>query len=71
MTVEPSLTIADTPGALTPDWLTRALARNGVIEDAAVTDVDITPVGTGQMCDSVRLRLTYDRPTLAPPSMIA
>ena len=33
--------------------------------------MDITPVGTGQMCDSMRLRLTYDRPAPAPSTVIA
>ena len=65
------VTIADTPGQLTPDWLTQALA--GVLDGAAVADVSLTPVGTGQMCDSVRLRLTYGGPVPpgAPPSVIA
>ena len=65
------LAIADTPEALTPAWLTQALA--GVLDGAAVIDVSGTPVGTGQMCDSVRLRLTYDRagPGSAPPTLIA
>jgi hypothetical protein len=64
------LTIADTAEALTPEWLTGALA--GVLDGAAVAGVSATPVGTGQMCDSVRLALTYDRPAPeAPGSVIA
>ncbi len=65
------MTIADTPEALTPAWLTEALA--GVLDGAVVTDVDLTPVGTGQMCDSVRLRLTYDRlvSATAPATVVA
>jgi hypothetical protein len=47
------MTIADTPAALTPEWLSAAL-------DAPIADVALTPVGTGQMCDSIRLHLTYE-----------
>jgi hypothetical protein len=71
MSTDAPITIADSPDALTPAWLTSALAASDVADGASVTDVDITPVGTGQMCDSVRLRLTYDRPTPAPPTLIA
>jgi hypothetical protein len=65
------VTIADTPEALTPGWLSEALV--GVLDGAAVAGVSQQPVGTGQMCDSVRLRLTYDRPVPegAPTSVIA
>ena len=65
------LSIADTPELLTPAWLTDALAPTGLLEGASVVDVALTPVGTGQMCDSFRLALTYDRPTTAPPSVVA
>ncbi len=58
------LPIADHPSALTPEWLTLALA-------ADVTSVDLTPVGTGQMCDSFRLRLSYRGRTDAPATVIA
>lgn len=44
------LPIADTPEALTPEWLSAALER-------PVRAVAIEPVGTGQMCDSLRLTL--------------
>ena len=63
--------IPDTPEQLTPDWLTDALAAAGILGEAAVTRVDVSPVGTGQMCDSVRLSLGYDRPTDAPASLVA
>jgi hypothetical protein len=71
MTVDTPLAIADTPAALTPAWLTRALTSSGLLDGAQVTDVQLAPVGTGQMCDSVRLRLTYSRPSPAPETMIA
>ncbi len=36
-----------------------------------MTAAEITPVGTGQMCDSARINLTFDRPTDAPPTFVA
>jgi aminoglycoside/choline kinase family phosphotransferase len=63
--------IPETPEQLTPDWLTGALAAAGVLGGATVTHVDVSPVGTGQMCDSVRLALRYDRPTQAPTTLVA
>jgi hypothetical protein len=66
-----TIAIAETPEALTPQWLTDALGIAGVLEGAVVTDARVTPVGTGQMCDSARLALTFDRPTGAPSTVIA
>jgi aminoglycoside/choline kinase family phosphotransferase len=63
--------IADTPDALTAEWLTAALGQAGVLDDVSVDTVSITPVGTGQMCDSVRIAVTYDRATDAPGSVVA
>jgi aminoglycoside/choline kinase family phosphotransferase len=65
----PDLPIADTPDALTPSWLTEALRRSGL--DVTVTRVTQQPVGTGQMCDSIRLVLDYARPGDAPSSIVA
>lgn len=66
-----ALPIADAPDALTPDWLTQVLQANGHLGSASVADVVCTPVGTGQMCDSLRLHLQYDAPTGAPATMVA
>ncbi|TMM16990.1 MAG: DUF1679 domain-containing protein [Actinobacteria bacterium] len=55
--------------ALTPAWLTGALAP--LLGGSRVLDVAFAPVGTGQMSDCVRLTPTYDAPTTAPPSLIA
>ena len=63
--------IADTPGRLTAAWLTDALASGGALAGARVTDATVRPLGTGQMCDSVRVTLTYDRPTDAPATLVA
>ena len=49
---------------LTPEWCARVL-------DAAVTDLRVEPVGTGQVADTVRLFLDYDPPGAGPPTLIA
>jgi aminoglycoside/choline kinase family phosphotransferase len=66
-----TLPIADTPEALTVDWVSEALRAAGHIGTESVTGIEQTSVGTGQMCDSVRLTLRYDRVTDAPPTVIA
>ena len=65
------LPIADTPEALTAGWVTDALRASGRLAGASVVGIEQTPVGTGQMCDSVRLGLRYDGPTDAPSTIIA
>ena len=65
------LTIADAPDALTPEWLTGALTSSGSLADARVVAVEHRPLGTGQMCDSVRLHLTYDEPGAGPATLVA
>lgn len=65
-----TIAIADTPEALTTDWLTAVLAEQ--LDGGRVTAVDASPVGTGQMCDSLRLRLTYEgAPDTAPSTVVA
>ncbi|HEX9031113.1 MAG TPA: phosphotransferase [Streptosporangiaceae bacterium] len=54
---------------LTAEWLTGALA--GRLGGATVTAVDVQPVGTGQVSDSVRLTVTYDRPVDLPATFVA
>ena len=56
-------------GDLTAEFLTRALADR--LGGVAVTAVQAEPVGTGQVSDSYRLRLTYDGPAGLPATMIA
>jgi hypothetical protein len=56
--------IPDTPHKLTSDWLSGALDRD-------VIAVRLEPVGTGQMCDSVRLELGYRPGTAGPSTIIA
>jgi hypothetical protein len=66
-----SLPIADTPEALTPEWLTSCLREAGRLDGAPVSDVTLTPVGTGQMCDCVRLELTFAGPADGPETLVA
>jgi hypothetical protein len=57
------------PQDLTTAWCDAAIgARLG---GAHVTDVRLEPVGTGQVADTVRLHLTYDRPGAGPPTLVA
>ena len=65
------LSIADTADALTPEWLTAALTSSGSLTGARVVDAEVRPLGTGQMCDSVRIRLTYDAAGAGPASLVA
>ena len=66
------LPIACTPDALTPAWLTLALRFSGDLSPSArVVDVAVQPVGTGQMCGAVRLRLRYEGASDAPVTLIA
>lgn len=71
MSAAAALPIADVPDALTPDWLTAALTAGGLLDGVAVTAVEARPLGTGQMCDSLRLEVAYDGPTAAPTGFVA
>lgn len=66
------LMIASDPAALTPAWVTGALRAGGALDaGVSVTAVATSPIGTGQMCDSLRLELTYDGAAGAPPTVVA
>lgn len=52
---------------LTPAWLTSVL-RDAF--DGRVVAVDKTPVGTGQIADSIRVALTWDPPSAGPPTIV-
>jgi hypothetical protein len=54
----------------TPEWMTEVLVGAGVLRDAQVVGVSATPIGTGQMADTARLSLTYDRPGAGPASVV-
>lgn len=54
---------------LGPDFLTHALAAH--LDGARVVSSRAAPVGTGQVSDSFRLSLGYDRPTALPGTLVA
>ena len=54
---------------VTVAWCNEALAP--LLDGATVTALATSPVGTGQVADTLRLRLTYDRPDAGPPTLIA
>jgi aminoglycoside/choline kinase family phosphotransferase len=56
--------IADTPEKLTAEWLSSALG-------AKIATAETTPLGTGQMCDSVRIALTYEGDAAGPSTIVA
>ncbi|HKY16082.1 MAG TPA: phosphotransferase [Microthrixaceae bacterium] len=65
------LAIADTPEKLTPEWLTDALSRSGHLDGLRVVEAHVHPVGTGQVCDSYRIAMTFNGPTPTPSSLVA
>ena len=54
---------------LTVEWCDAALA--GGLGGARVVGVTTEPVGTGQVADTVRLRLSYDPPGAGPATLVA
>ena len=60
-----------TAGEITAAAMDAALRHAGVLADGAtVAEVQVSPVGTGQMADSLRVALTYEG-TAGPASVIA
>lgn len=58
-----------TAAAVTPRWIEAQLARAGLLGDARITGLAWQAIGTGQVGDTARFTLTYDRPTAAPPTL--
>ena len=54
---------------VTAAWCTAALADH--LDGAQVTGCATSPVGTGQVSDTLRLALTYDPPEAGPPTLVA
>ncbi|WP_198429028.1 phosphotransferase [Nocardia bovistercoris] len=75
MSIEPGApaTVSDEiptdPAHLSPEWLTAVLRAHG--GDVVVERVTATPVGSGQMAGSYRLRLDYRGASDLPSTMIA
>ena len=67
--------IPSTPAELDAEWVTGALRTAGVLgADVSVTALAAGPLdeaGEAMTGDLVRVALTYDRPTEAPPTLIA
>ena len=57
----------ESPADLTADWLTAALS---LPEGAKVTGFTTTPVGTGQMADTVRLAVDYEPAGTGPATVV-
>ena len=66
------LSIPERLEEVTPEWLTAALRRSGVLGDLRVTGTvtEILGEGEGFLGDIARLRLTYDSPAGGPASVI-
>ena len=56
------------PGDIDADWLTAVLQTGGV--DAIVREFTARPIGTGQIGDSFRFRLTYQRGGESAPASL-
>jgi hypothetical protein len=63
------LTVPRGIGDLSPEWVADALVE--CADGARVTDLVAVPIARGRVSDSVRLVPTWDRPTAAPPSVVA
>jgi hypothetical protein len=59
-----------TPQDVEPAWLTTVLRERGLLHDERVTSIAATPVGTGQMADTVRFSLTYEPASAGPPTIV-
>jgi hypothetical protein len=56
---------------VTPEWLTDALAQAGQLSGgASVRSFEAAPIGTGQMADTTRFSLTFDRAGAGPSSVV-
>lgn len=57
------------PAAIQPDWLTDRLRASGALSGGHVTGIRWEPIGTGQVGDSARFHLTYDREGAGPATV--
>lgn len=58
------------PDEISPGWLTDKLSKAGVIADATITALSWQPIGNGNVGDSVRFSLTYDREGSWPSTIV-
>lgn len=52
-------------------WLQAQLDRAGALDGARIAGIETTSIGTGQVGDTVRIALSYDRPAPDAPASIA
>ncbi|MFM9934978.1 MAG: phosphotransferase family protein [Novosphingobium sp.] len=57
------------PGAVDAAWLEAQLGRAGLLGLARIADFTWVAIGTGQVGDTARFNLTYDRPCAAPATL--
>ncbi|MCW1381811.1 ecdysteroid 22-kinase family protein [Novosphingobium sp. KCTC 2891] len=58
-----------TAAAVDARWLEGKLRAAGAIGDARITDLTFVPIGTGQVGDTARFTITYDRPGAGPETV--
>jgi hypothetical protein len=58
-----------TAAAVTPGWIEAGLARAGLLGGARITGLAWQAIGTGQVGDTARFTLAYDRETAAPKTL--
>ena len=59
------------PDQVTAGWLSEKLRSCGLLQDGKVAALDWEPIGTGQVGDSVRFRLSYANETGGPATLAA
>ncbi|MCC6925890.1 phosphotransferase [Novosphingobium sp.] len=57
------------PADVTPEWLTARLRQGGLLDSGTITAVRWEAIGTGQVGDSARFHLTYDREGAGPATL--
>lgn len=55
---------------VSPEVLDTVLRASGALSTGRIREVEMTPVGTGQMAESVRLAIGYDGPSDGPSSLV-
>ena len=57
------------PEQVEAGWLDAKLREAGLLADGELTHIEWTPIGTGQVGDSIRFTLSYDREGAGPPTI--
>jgi hypothetical protein len=58
------------PEEVTPEWLSERLTDAGQLTNARVAGIEHRAIGTGQVGDSIRFDLSYDKPGAGPASVV-